>query len=176
MTGSPQLFVALFPDEVARRRLFRLAYDLGVMSSGRTIPQANLHITLRYLGQVNMEVMQCLEQQLGRIKATAFRLQISRLETRARQGMIWAMPEECPEPLTALVEEIDRCSSACDITVRDHEFLPHITLVRNIKRRPRLQQIEPIEIVASNFQLAASERLSEGSHYRQLHRWSLSEL
>jgi len=173
MTQSQRLFVALFPDDSTRQRLFRLASDLVVTTSGRAVPQLSLHLTLRFLGQVNMEVVQCLEEQLGGVRATAFRLQISRLETRTRQGMIWAMPEECPEPLMALVAEIDQCSSACGVSARDHEFLPHITLARNIKRAAELQQIEPIEIVADNFQLAVSETLPEGSRYRQLHRWSL---
>lgn len=169
VTPYTRLFVAWFPDPATRESLARYARDLADRYGGRALPAENLHITLRYIGRAGEVQLGCLRRLLSDLVAESFRLQFDRLEYRARQKMIWALPGDEPEALNRLATELEHGVSTCGLGPADHAFFPHITLVRNVIRKPVLGPLD-IETEFDSLELVSSETLADGSRYSVVDR------
>jgi len=169
-----RLFIALYPDDSARHRLHQLALELAQQPGARVVPQANLHLTLRFLGTVEASTRACLQQELERIRGQRFKLRFEYLEFRKRQQMLWASVPNIPDGLIELVERVEQSSISCGLAASDHAFRPHVTLARKVHRAIVPRRIEELETWIEEFYLVRSETLPEGSRYTRLKGWSLN--
>src|SRR6478672_13847153 len=97
-----------------------------------------LHLTLRFIGEVERPVANDLADALGRIRAAAFDLRIAgagRFEQR-HSGALWAGLEP-KEPVAALAAKVERVCQQVGLEPERRSFHPHITLARWKGRRSR---------------------------------------
>jgi 2'-5' RNA ligase len=130
-----RLFVAIRPPEFIRDLLID-AMDEG--ADFRWQSDEQLHLTLRFIGEVDRPVADDLAAALGRIRAAKFDLSISgagRFEQR-NSGALWAGVEPKP-PLAALAAKIERACQSVGLEPERRAFHPHITLARWKGRRTR---------------------------------------
>lgn len=130
-----RLFVAIRPPEAIRDLLID-AMDDDADFRWQTDDQ--LHLTLKFIGEVDRPVADDLADALGRIRSPSFDLRVAgvgRFEQRGA-GALWAGVEP-REPVAALAAKIDRASLAAGIDPERRAFHPHITLARWKGRRSR---------------------------------------
>jgi 2'-5' RNA ligase len=130
-----RLFVAIRPPEAIRDLLIDA---MDESPDFRWQSEEQLHLTLKFIGEVDRPVASDIADALSRIRSGPFELRISgtgRFEQRSA-GALWAGIEP-KEPVAALAAKIDRACLAAGIEPERRAFHPHVTLARWSGRRTR---------------------------------------
>lgn len=127
-----RLFVALRPPPAIRQICFE-AMDDGPPGWAWQ-DEEQLHLTLRYIGEVERPVAEDVAAALAAVHAPAIDLAITGIGwfDQGRRGALFARVGPV-EPLTALHSKIDRTMVRLGLQPERRAYLPHITLAR---RRP----------------------------------------
>ncbi len=124
-----RLFVALRPPAPVREALLA---TMGTVERARWQVDAQLHLTLRFVGEIDAPIADDLAVALGRIEAPAFALSIAgvgHFERKGRPTALWARPAPSP-PLVALQHKVERACQRIGLEPEHRKFTPHITLAR----------------------------------------------
>ena len=174
-----RLFVALRPPVEIRRLL--LSVMQGV-EGARWQDDDQLHLTLRFIGEVDRHQAGDIAAVLDRITASPLTLAINGVgsfDTRGRIDTIWAgvRPHDA---LKALHRKIDRTIQAAGIEPDRRAYLPHVTLAR--LKRPELAVQRYLEehagLASADFSvdwfgLFESQLGHEGATYSLVQRYRL---
>jgi 2'-5' RNA ligase len=176
-----RLFVAIRPPEPIRDLLIDAMDD---SADFRWQDEEQLHLTLRFVGEVDRPLAEDLANALSRIRAEPFVLRISgvgRFEQRSG-GALWAGVEP-REPLAALAAKVERTCQQVGLEPEHRAYHPHVTLARWKGRRSRevasfLERArglssDPFEVDA--FTLFESRLSRHGAHYEQVASYPLKE-
>jgi 2'-5' RNA ligase len=123
-----RLFVALpIPEPIAD-----LLLDLENGPEGlRWVHADSLHVTLRFVGEVDGAVAEDVAAALGGLDAPGFNLALSGVGcfSHRRHGALWAglSPRE---PLAGLAARVDRAVQSAGLRPETRAYHPHITLAR----------------------------------------------
>jgi 2'-5' RNA ligase len=124
-----RLFIALSPPEHVRDLLLDAMEGIeGV----RWIDEANLHLTLRFVGEVETPVAEDLADRLAQVAAEAFVVQLDGVGHFTRKGQaaaLWARVLPAPG-LEALRQKVERACEAAGLGRETRRFTPHVTLAR----------------------------------------------
>ena len=175
-----RLFVAIRPPEAIRDQLIDAMDD---SPDFRWQDEAQLHLTLRFIGEVERPLAEDIAAALARIRSDRFDLRIAgigRFERRSG-GALWAGVEP-KAPVAALAAKIERACQAAGLEPERRAFHPHITLARWKGRRTRevtdfLQRkaglsSDPFTVDA--FALFESHLSRHGAHYQEVARYELA--
>lgn len=141
MTQAPvkeilqRLFVAITLPDTVRQFLIERQTELSDM---RWTSPDNLHLTLRFIGEVPQAKVPAIKAGLRTVSGNVFALQVKGLGyfDRRPQAVVWAGVEESA-PLLGLKKQVDDALALhAGLTVPDGRFSPHITLGRT-KRADR---------------------------------------
>lgn len=124
-----RLFVALRPPPAIRDLL---AAVQGGVPHARWQDDDQLHLTLRYIGEVDRPVAEDIAVALGRIRAAAPAIALSGVGAFDKQGRVdtlWAgvAPRDA---LAALHKKADQALVRIGLEPERRAYLPHITLAR----------------------------------------------
>jgi 2'-5' RNA ligase len=125
----PRLFVAIRPPEPVRDLLIDLMEGIG---GARWQDDEQLHLTLRFIGDVDRHVARDVHAALASLHHPAFDLALSGLGMFDRRGVpatLWAGVAP-PEPVRALHNKIDQAMARAGLEPEHRAFHPHITLAR----------------------------------------------
>ncbi len=175
----PRLFVAIRLPEPIRDLLLDAMDD---SSDFRWQTDEQLHLTLRFIGEVERPLANDLAMELGRLQARPFELRIAgtgRFEQR-NSGALWAGVEP-KEPVAALAAKIERMCIAVGIEPERRVFHPHITLARWNGRRghevarflERSRGLASAPFEARDFILFESRLSRHGAHYDEVASYPL---
>ena len=174
-----RLFVAIRPPETIRDLLVDAMDDSPEF---RWVADEQLHLTLKFVGEVDRPVADDIADALSRVHSPGFELRIAgagRFEQR-NAGALWAGVEP-REPVATLAAKIDRACLAAGIAPERRAFHPHITLARWNGRRSRevADFLERSRGLASRpfsvdaFTLFESQLSRHGAHYEQVASYPL---
>ena len=130
-----RLFVAIRPPEDIRDLLVD-AMDDG--ADFRWQDDQQLHLTLRFIGEVERPLAEDIAAALATIRSPSFELRIhgtGRFEQR-NSGALWAGVEP-RAPVAALAAKVERICQSAGLEPERRAFHPHITLARWKGRRSR---------------------------------------
>jgi 2'-5' RNA ligase len=174
-----RLFVAIRPPEPIRDLLIDAMDD---SPDFRWQDEAQLHLTLRFIGEVDRPLAEDIAAELGRIRSDRFTARVSgigRFEQRS-SGALWAGIEP-KAPLAALAAKVERACQSAGLEPEQRAFHPHITLARWNGRRSREVQdflerrrgltSEPFEV--DDFILFESRLSRHGAQYDEVARYPL---
>jgi RNA 2',3'-cyclic 3'-phosphodiesterase len=124
-----RLFVALRPPPQILAQLQGL---MGGVLGARWQDDAQLHLTLRYIGEVERALAEEIALALSSLRAEPISLSLApvgQFERRGRCKSLWAgvTPKE---GVTGLHKKIDRMLVGLGLEPEHRSFLPHITLAR----------------------------------------------
>ena len=167
-----RLFVALaLPDEVTSS----LALIQSGVPGARWSNRDQLHLTLRFIGEVDGHVATAVDDALSAVRAPRFRLTIRSVGQFGGRspGAIWAGVEQSPK-LAHLQRKIESALQRAGLRAESRKFTPHITLAR-LKGAPSAKVISyladhalfsapPIDV--RGFILYSSVTTPSGSLYR----------
>ena len=124
-----RLFIAIRPPAAIRARLLSLA---GGVEAARWQDDEQLHLTLRFIGEVDRHRANDLADLLGAIRFTPFDVRIEGVGSFDRRGVVdtlWAGVQP-REPLAQLHRKVDRACVRAGLAPEGRAYLPHITLAR----------------------------------------------
>ena len=175
-----RLFIAIRPPEQARDVLIDAMDD---SPDFRWLIDEQLHLTLRFVGEVDRPVAEDLAVALARIDFDSFQIRIKgvgRFEQR-NAGALWAGVE--PKTLlAALAAKVERACQSVGLDPERRAFHPHITLARWRGRRTREVQrfLERHATLSSDpfgvncFILFESRLSRHGAHYEEVASFPLT--
>jgi len=139
---------------------------------GRPVAQANLHLTLAFLGSQPASALDELKQLGGHLRADAFRLRLDQLRIIGH-GFACLIPSQVPPPLSQLVEQLHAGLSTHGVALDARPFLPHVTLAREAQTQPPATP-PTFEWHVQRFGLFLSTNTPSGVHYREMATWPLT--
>lgn len=122
----PRLFAALeIPDALARE----LALLRGGLFGARWIEEEDLHLTLRFIGDIDERFAQEIEDELADIRKPAFPVTLDKLDCFGgdKPRAIVARARPSPE-LIALQTKIETAMRRLGAPPEPRKFSPHVTL------------------------------------------------
>ena len=175
-----RLFVAIRPPEVIRDLLIDAMDDAPTL---RWVPDDNLHLTLRFIGEVERPMAEDLARALDRIHGDILSLRIDgigKFEQR-NGGALWAGVEP-KGPVAALAAKVERACQSAGLEPERRAFHPHVTLARYgrgskgeadpfLRRNAGLRS-EPFDV--TEFCLFESRLSRHGPHYEAVATYPLT--
>jgi len=166
-----RLFVAVRPPDTIRDQLIDAMDDSPEF---RWQDDEQLHLTLRFIGEVERPLAEDLAEALGRISAPRFDARVKgvgRFDQR-NSGVLWAGVEP-KEPFAALAAKVERVCIGVGLAPERRAFHPHITLARWKGRRShevyryleRNHGLVSEPFVIDTFTLFESHLSRHGAHY-----------
>ncbi len=126
---SHRLFVGIRPPAAIRDALLDLMEGID---HARWQDDDQLHLTLRYIGEVDTHLADEIAERLAGAATPSFELAIAGtgvFEKKGRAHTLWAGLEASPE-LLRLQKRVERVCIACGLEPEHRKFHPHITLAR----------------------------------------------
>jgi 2'-5' RNA ligase len=174
-----RLFAAIRPPEPIRDLLIDAMDD---SADFRWQDDEQLHLTLRFIGEVDPPSADDVADALSRIESAQIALRIKgvgRFEQR-NSGALWAGVEPSPA-LAALAAKVERACVGVGLEPEHRAFHPHITLARWKGRRSHEVQrfLERAGALASkpftvnSFALFESRLSKHGAHYEEVSSYPL---
>ena len=166
-----RLFVGIeFPPELK----LRLSLLQSALPGARWIDPGNLHLTLRFIGEITEDLAADVDEAMGRLRARRFTLRIAGTGIFGgnRPHTLWVGVERDPD-LVRLHDKIEHALIRAGIAPEPRRFAPHVTLAR--LRDPELDKLgyflaahalfraDPLPV--DRFSLIASFPTKSGSVY-----------
>jgi len=175
-----RLFVAIRPPESIRDLLIDAMDD---SPDFRWQDDGQLHLTLRFVGEVERPLAEDLADALGRVRGHPFALSIKgvgRFDQRS-SGALWAGVEP-KEPVAALAAKIERQCQQLGLAPEHRQFHPHITLARWKGWRSgdaeafvaRHRGLASAPFTVDSFTLFESRLSRHGAHYEEVATYPLT--
>mgnify|MGYP001608145657 CR=1 FL=1 len=177
LKNKMRVFISINLPESIKKEISRIQDSLPEFI-GKKTEEANLHLTLKFLGEIDEKKVEEIKERLNKIEIDKFETAIDEIGIFSPQfiKIIWVHLKNCGE----LQKRIDEALS--DIFDKEHRFMSHITIarVKKIKDKKRfLDDISKIKIkeskfIVDKFYLMKSELNPKGPIYRILGEFSLT--
>lgn len=152
--ATRRVFFALWPDAEVRAAIASRREASGERP-GRPVPDHNLHATLVFLGDQPVGLVDRLIREEPPAGVRPFSLTLDRFGWFARARVAWLGGPAVPAG-ERLVAELAARARAQGIEVDRRPWVPHVTLFRNVRRRPSLAPPEPLVWPVACFALVES--------------------
>jgi RNA 2',3'-cyclic 3'-phosphodiesterase len=175
-----RLFVAIRPPEEVRDVLIDAMDDSPEL---RWVGDEQLHLTLRFIGEVERPLANDIATALGRLRSPIFGLRVSgigKFEQR-NGGSLWAAVDP-REPVIALAAKVERAVQQVGLEAEHRAFMPHITLARWNRRSleavdaflRRNSDLASHSFEVDRFILYESRLSRHGAHYEEVASYPLA--
>jgi RNA 2',3'-cyclic 3'-phosphodiesterase len=179
----PRLFIALHPPEPVRDALVDAMEGI---EGARWQDDEQLHLTLRFVGEVERPAANDLAAALEEVRWPAFELRIEGVGAFERGGRrssgphaIWARVPATPE-LEGLRQKVERACESAGLGRETRRFTPHITLARFGRSSGSIGgwlaafgDLAAGPWMVEDFVLYESRLGHEGAHYEAVARYPL---
>jgi 2'-5' RNA ligase len=186
-----RLFIAIHPEESTLQHVERISRFVQGRVEGapvRWLPASQLHLTLKFLGELDALAADDLRARLRDVHWRQFTLGIDRLELLPPRGTprivglgIGGQVDELRE----LQDQVESAAAAAGVSRDTRPFLPHVTIGRVKDESWRLgRTLRDLELPAvearltwrvASFELMHSQLSSDGPDYRLLERYPLQD-
>ena len=169
-----RVFFALWPPPAVREQLVEVGKLLHREVGGKPTRPESIHLTLAFLGDVEVERLDALKSAAADVQADACTITIDRAGCWNRNGIGWAGPREMPEELRTLVDRLLQALRDAKFAFDDKPFAAHLTLVRRGAGKRAEPAFDPVVWPVDEFVLVQSELNAGGSRYSIIGRWPLT--
>lgn len=176
VSGVARVFFALWPEVSVQRELHALAKEYQSRCDARVMNADTLHMTLLYLGEVDRAHLPQLMQTAGKVLVPPFGIALTRLSFWQHNRIAYATPLREMKILDQLAAALRQELTADGFQFKNHEFIPHVTLLRHVGNVLESQKIRPVMWWVNSFVLAESATNNREGRYRILQKWPLPPL
>lgn len=168
--STTRSFLACWPDKALTEQLKHCSNQMQSQVGGRAVAAENLHVTLAFLGdltavQTSAVINCCLPLPGG------FKIKLDRVGFWKNRGLVWIGARQGDLEFNQFVDDLRGRLRRLGFRIDHRLFIPHITLLRKARKRPRIC-LNELEWLIQEYTLSASELGPEGSRYSVLNRWS----
>jgi 2'-5' RNA ligase len=167
-------FISIDIPEEIKKKIIEIQNKLPGFQ-GKLTEEENLHLTLKFLGEVDEEQIEKIKEKLKEIKFNKFETEIDSIGVFSENfiKIVWLHMTNCEE----LQKQIDEKLS--DWFEKEDRFMGHLTIarVKNIKdKKEFLEQLGKIKIdkmkfSVCEFKLMKSELEKDGPKYKILEKF-----
>jgi RNA 2',3'-cyclic 3'-phosphodiesterase len=140
-------FLALpLPDEQRRLLAAHLEECARRAPGYRWVPPANLHLTLRFLGSVEVSRLERLREGLRQVRLPSYELGLDgrgSFGSRGTPRVVWLGLETGREGCEAVAGAVEAECRAAGLEPESRPFRAHVTLARARPASPRLPELPP---------------------------------
>ncbi|CAN5767577.1 RNA 2',3'-cyclic phosphodiesterase [soil metagenome] len=175
-------FVAIFPPEKVQKALLRDAQLVPVSGNIRWVQPANVHLTLKFLGDVSSDRLEGVKDALASVarRYSPLRIQpcgLGAFPSIRKARVLWAGVDEGSTTLSGLAEDVEDVLEPLGFERESKRYRPHLALGR-IRGRPGTlpegaRTIAPA-FTASCLDLVQSQLDSSGATYTKLESFELT--
>lgn len=124
-----RLFVGLALPEDVRERVAVLN---GGVPGARWEPPENLHLTLRFIGEVEVGLAHDIDDQLARLRMPGFAMSLGTVDHfgAAQKARMLYVGVERNEMLMRLQTKVENAVQRAGLPPEQRKFIPHVTLAR----------------------------------------------
>ena len=178
-----RILLPVFPAPGIRRALVRPARELPVAGQVRWARPENVHLTLKFLGDVPEEDVAPVTEALEPVRSRhePFEAELSgfgAFPSTRRARILWAGIGEGSEPLRDLARDVEASLEPLGFEREDRAYVPHLTLGRARGRPVSLEAFEktpPLGFRVLRVDLVESVLGGAGATYSTLATYLLSE-
>lgn len=173
-----RLFIAINFDRATIRSIRIVQSRLKQLGNGNFSKAENLHLTLAFLGEIEASRLQDIQQAMNEIECASMCLTFDHIGCfRRDDGDIWWIGLEENPALAMLQSRLSSNLRACEFSLENRKFSPHITLSRRTKlfKEPDRESImgTPFSTQVSAISLMQSERIDGRLTYSGLYQKTL---
>ncbi|MEK6926585.1 MAG: RNA 2',3'-cyclic phosphodiesterase [Nanoarchaeota archaeon] len=157
-------------NKISERKLFE----------GKMTESENLHLTLKFLGEVDEEQLNRIKEKLREIRADKFRVKLGKTGVFSEDfvRIIWIKLDG--KEIFELQKKIDECLK--EHFKQEFRFMGHVTIsrVKSVKDKKALLQflkevkIKNVEFEVKSFNLMKSELFLEGPTYEVIEEFDMN--
>lgn len=178
MTTSHRLFIGLWPESALRRQIHQYQLSLlqlySELSTARIIPEANLHLTLCFLGDVESQNIPALVGALGNLEQDSFELRLQGLGYFKGARILWQGLAAPGPPLMQLQKAVTEVVQKLLPTISGGEnFIPHVSLFKSDIDISEAEAGGAMTWPIQSFALIESKSTDSGVEYQLLERFDL---
>ena len=166
-----RLFYALWPDDPTCQALFHWQTH-NLPGDVRWQHRADLHMTLHFLGQIDVEQLDDLRSLGAEAAGDCFTLVLDEIGHWRKPQILWAGPSSIPGELPELHARLAGGLSRLGIATETRSYRPHVTLARKVRERPPTQPLSVLTWPVTRLVLAES-RPGNAPMYRPVFEWPL---
>jgi 2'-5' RNA ligase len=171
--GAQRVFYALWPGDKVRAELGAAARRMHRALHGRRTRDESLHLTLAFIGTVDIGDLERLRAPPPSLGAGPFNLTLDRWDCWPHNRIGWAGPSAIPLALERLAANLADWLHGLGFEIEKRRFAPHVTLVRDAQHAGMPGVPQPVHWRVEEFVLVRSQRLPRGSQYEIVARWPL---
>lgn len=146
--------------------------------SGRKTELKNLHLTLKFLGEISSEKVEEIKLRLRNINFSKFEAEIKEIGffDKKERGILWLGISNCDN----LQKEID--NSLEGIYEKENRFMGHLTIARTgriLNKRKFMEDLKKMKIpkmffIVDKFYLVESNLKKEDLEYKEIEEYNLN--
>ena len=171
-----RLFVAIDIPEDIKKEIRSIQNKLPNFL-GKKTEIKNLHLTLKFLGEISEDKLKDIKERLRKIKFNQFEAEIDKVGVFYPDSIriIWLHMKNC-EKLQKTIDE-----SLSGLFAKEQRFMSHLTIarVKNVKNKTiflkELKRVKfnKVSFMVKNFKLKNSILTNKGSFYEDLEVYNL---
>lgn len=164
-----RVFFAVWPSPQTREQLAAVR-DMLESPKARAVREEDLHLTLAFIGDVPNSRLPALQAAADAVERPTCELVLG--DFQYFNSCIALGASRAPAELQAqrrhLLELAEPYALRSSAPRALQAFHPHVTLLRGVRKLPRLPTAPSIRFVASGFVLAQSDLAPSGARYRSI--------
>ena len=171
--SKKRLFFGLLPDKEVHEQLTALMRAFPIIQGVKPIPINNLHITLQFLGDLEENERNCLENKMIQTFIQAFSLRLDLYGYFKLSQILWIGCSSYPRELTRLVNHLKSIAEHCGVKTDECIYKPHVTLFRKVPKVDFPDTPFAITWLVTEFHLLESITENNITRYKKLASYSL---
>ena len=175
-------FVAIFPPPEVQKALLHAAKSVPIDGNVRWTRRENVHLTLKFLGDVGEEALKDVRVALGEVagRHEPLRIQpsgVGAFPSKKKARVLWAGVAGGSAELSSLAADVEDALENLGFGREERDYKPHATLGRVRGRPARLLEdldIRVPEFAARRLDLVESQLCAAGVAYEKLESYPLT--
>jgi len=178
-------FIAVVPPDVILDTMERFLSRLRALADFKWVNRSQLHLTLRFLGEIPPEVFDEIKVKSEDVRIAPFQISLDHTGVFpgvSRAKVLWISGKTGSDELKQLAEHTERITVSAGLTPEKRNFSPHLTIARtrgesNIPGN-LIQAMKDSPIFSwqcTNFVLMQSQLTPHGPIYTPVKRYLLQK-
>lgn len=171
-----RLFFALWPEAPLQQALAGWQPALHKLCGGTPMLDITLHCTLVFLGETEAGRLEALLLAAQEVEWQGFDIRLDEARYWGHNHIAYAAPRKVPPQLDALVAALQQRLRRHRFPFQQHEYKPHVTLLRHVHWRDvPFPEMPPVHWQVNEFALMRSLGDEHGARYEVLARFPVRQ-
>ena len=177
-------FIAVVPPEEILDIMESFLSRLRPLADHKWVNRSQLHVTLRFLGEVSPKALDEMKMKLDDVKIAKFWISLDNSGTfpgLSRAKVLWLSGKTGSEELKQLAAQTEQVAVSCGLAAEKRKFSPHLTIAR-----ARVEGNMPEKLIQAmknapvcswqcvDFVLMQSRLMPQGPIYTPIKRYQLA--